>query len=92
MMLPCLSLFLVEKMRLSELFEEAQIVFKEEPHIVHAQFELGGAFNSDAEGESLVLGGIVPHRAQHIEMNHARAQNLDPSALLAHAASGAAAH
>src|ERR1035437_8587336 len=76
---------------LSKLLQEPHIALKEKLNIIHAVLQNGNPFHAHAEGESRNLRRIVVHESVHIRIDHAAAEQLDPSAGLAVAARTAVA-
>src|SRR4029434_193574 len=74
-----------------ELSQEAQVVLEEQPKIVDAVFEHRDALDPHAKRPAGDLLGVVADVPQYLRMHHARAQDLEPAALLAEPATGAAA-
>src|SRR5262245_63173088 len=75
----------------AELREEAQVVVEEESDVVDLVLEDGDALDAHPEGPARHLLGIVADVAQDVRVNHARAEDLDPSPVLAEATAAAAA-
>src|SRR5688572_24700897 len=65
--------------------QPAHIGLEERAQIRHAVFEHGDTIDAHAPGEALVLVRIEPAIAQHIRVDHAAAQNLEPVGALAEA-------
>src|SRR5580692_4990511 len=76
---------------LRELFQKLQIVLEEQAQIIDPVTQHGHAVDAHAEGVTLPDLGIDARSVQHIGMNHAAAQNLKPSSVLAYAAAFAVA-
>src|SRR5579864_8654465 len=72
-------------------FQESHVVAEEVADVRDAVLEHRDALGTHAEGEAAHPGRIVPARPQHPGMDHAGAQDLEPAALLAQHAAGAAA-
>src|ERR1039458_4481724 len=60
-------------------------------HVVNPELEQTRALDAHAEGEALVLVGIVLDRAHHVGVDHSAAEHFGPSGMLADRASGAVA-
>src|SRR5438132_8863421 len=69
-----------------ELPEEAEIVVVEEPEVGEAVAQERQPIGAHAEGEAAHRLGIVAASAQHVRMDHAGAQDLEPAATAADAA------
>src|SRR5439155_2154810 len=69
-----------------ELPEEAEIVVVEEPEVGEAVAQERQPIGAHAEGEAAHHLGIVAAGAQHVRMDHAGAQDLEPAAAAADAA------
>src|SRR5437867_698276 len=74
-----------------ELAQEAQIVLEEETDVVDAVLEHGDALDAHPEGPTGDFFGIVADVPQHLRVDHARAEDLEPTGLLAHATAVATA-
>ena len=74
-----------------ELFEEAGVVFGEHAQVAHTVFEVGDALYTHTECVAGVDLAVYAARLEDIGVDHATSQNLDPSCVLAEAASLAAA-
>src|SRR5262247_420140 len=74
-----------------ELKQEAHVVLEEQTDVVDLVLEDGHPLHAHAEGPARNLLGIVAHVAQDVGMHHARAQDLDPTSVLAEPAARAAA-
>ena len=72
--------------------QETDVVVVEQAHVGDAPRQHRGALDAHAEGEARVALGVDPAVAQHLGMDHAAAEELEPAAVFAHAAAGAAAH
>jgi len=71
---------------LPKLLQEPDIALKEELQIIQAVFEHGDSIDAHAEGEAGNLLGIIAvvlHKLEDIGIDHATAENFDPSTLLA---------
>ena len=66
-----------------ELAEEAHVVFEIEPQVAHAVFEHGDTFDAHAEGEARIFLRIDAVGLQYVGVDHAAAQNLQPTRALA---------
>src|SRR5690606_10956005 len=62
-----------------ELPEEPQVVVKERAQVVHAVAQHRQPLHAHAEGEAGVALGVDADRAQHVRMDHAAAQHLEPA-------------
>src|ERR1019366_9831062 len=76
---------------LSKLLQEPHIALKEKLNIIHAILQNRNPLHAHAERKPRNLRRIVVHEAVHIRIDHAAAQQLNPSAGLAVAAGTAAA-
>src|SRR5262249_60335732 len=74
-----------------ELSKDAQVVAEERPETVDAVLEHRDALDPHAERPARALLGVVADVPQDLRMHHARAEDLEPAALLAEPAAGAAA-
>ena len=74
-----------------ELAEETDVVLEVEADVVGGVFEHGHALNAEAEGEAAVFFAVDAAVVEHIGIDHAAAENLDPAGVLAEVAAGAAA-
>src|SRR5581483_6410045 len=77
--------------RSDELRQEAQIALVEQAQVVDAVAEHRQPVGSEAEGEADVAFGIDAAVREHVGMRLARAGDLEPARLSAHAAARAAA-
>src|SRR5882724_10495459 len=68
---------------LSKLFQEPNVAVEEQLNVVHSVFQNRDAVCAHAEGKAADLLGIVIHKSVHVGIDHAAAQNFDPSGLLA---------
>src|SRR6266404_601469 len=68
---------------LSKLLQKPYITLKEQLNIIHTVLQNRNPFHAHAEGKSRNLCRIVIHKAVHIRIDHAAAQQLNPSAGLA---------
>src|SRR6185437_14572518 len=66
-----------------ELAQEAQIVLKKELHVVNAVFELRETVNAKAKRVPGKSAGVVIYKAVHRRIDHARAEKLNPTRMLA---------
>src|ERR1017187_1789176 len=71
---------------LSKLLQEPHIALEEQLNIIHAILQNRNPLHAHAERESRNLRRVVIDEAVHIRIDHAAAQQLDPSAGLAVAA------
>src|SRR5690606_12860628 len=76
----------------SKLTQEAEIVVEKQPNVVDAVAEHRDALDAHAEREARPPLRIVADVEQHLRMDHAGAQNLQPAFVAADAAAGAVAH
>src|SRR5947209_19099740 len=60
------------------MLQPTHVRFEELTQIRHPVFQHGDAVDAHAPGEALILLGIEPAIAQHVGMDHAAAQNLQP--------------
>src|SRR5450631_2635474 len=67
-----------------ELAQEAQVVFIEQPQIVHSVAQHGQAVRAHAEGEALIALRIDAHRLQHVGVDLTGAGDLEPAVAEAH--------
>ena len=74
-----------------ELLEELQIVLEHQTNVVDAILQHGDTLDADAEGKAGVLIRIDVAVFQHLAVNNAAAQNLDPAGVLAQGAALAVA-
>src|SRR4030095_10890551 len=74
-----------------ELPQEAQVVVEKQTDVVDAVLEDRDPVDAHAEGPAGDLFRVVAAVAQHLGMDHARAQDLQPPRLLAHPTPRAAA-
>src|SRR3569833_853395 len=65
--------------------DPAQIAVEEVAQVRQAVFEHGDAVESHAPGEALIFVGVDAAVAQHIGVDHAAAENLQPVLALAEA-------
>src|SRR6202795_1401501 len=77
---------------LPKLLQKPNITLKEQLNIIHAVLQNRNPFHAHAEGKSRNFCRIVIHEAVHIRIDHAAAQQLNPSAGLAVAARSAVAY
>src|SRR5690606_20318012 len=71
-----------------ELPQKAHVVLVEHPQVGHAVLEEGNALDPHAEGEALDPLGVVAavlHEPEHVRVDHARTEDLDPARALADA-------
>src|SRR5207302_1673722 len=76
---------------LQKLLQKSHIALKEQLQIIKPVFQHSDAVHAHAEGEAGNLYGIVAvmlHELEHVGINHAAAENFDPSGLLARTARG----
>src|ERR1017187_1387628 len=71
---------------LAKLLQEPYIPLEEQLNIIHAVLQNRDSFHAHAEGESGNFGCFVTDEAIHIRIDHAAAQQFNPSAGLAVAA------
>ena len=69
-----------------ELLEELQIILEHQTNVVDAVLQHGDTLDADAEGEAGVLIRIDVAVFQHLAVDNAAAQNLDPAGVLAQGA------
>src|SRR3954454_7954227 len=77
-----------------ELLQEAQVVLVEHPQVGDAVLEEGDPLDPHAEGEALHALGVVAvlgDVAEHVRVDHAGAEDLDPTRALAQRAARAVA-
>ncbi len=70
-------------MALSKLLQKPHVPIEEQLNVIHALLQNRDAVHAHAEGEAGDLFRIVTHKAEHIRVHHAAAQQFDPAALLA---------
>src|SRR5262245_35441591 len=68
-----------------KLSQEAEVVLEEEADVVDAVLQHGHALHAHAEGPPRDLFRVVADVAEDLGMDHARAEDLQPSRLLADA-------
>src|SRR5262252_6255141 len=66
-----------------ELPEEAEVVLEEQTDVVDPVLEHGHTLDAHAEGPARDLFRVVADIAKHLRVHHPRAQDLEPSRLLA---------
>ena len=66
-----------------ELLQEAHIVLKEEPEVIHPVAEHGYTLYPHAEGETTILTGVDSAGLKHIRVYHAAPEDLQPTRMLA---------
>ena len=66
-----------------ELFEEAQVVFREHTQILNLIFEVCDSLHAHAEGVSLVGFAVNSVEFENIWMNHAASEDFNPARVLA---------
>src|SRR5690348_4761570 len=66
---------------LRELLEEAQVVLEERAQVRNAITQHGKALDAEAEGEAGVALRVDAAILQHVRMDHAAAEHLEPTAL-----------
>ncbi len=76
----------------AKLTQEAQVVLEEQPQILDAVLQHRDPLDAHAERPARHFLGVVADVAQHVRVDHARAEDLQPSRLLAQAAAVADAH
>src|SRR5436305_871851 len=79
---------------LSKLLQKPDVALIKQLNIVDSIFQHRDSFYAHAEGESADLAGVVAvafYELEHIGVDHAAAQQLDPAAHLAQAAAFSAA-
>lgn len=59
--------------------QPAQVALEERPQIRNPVFQHRDPVDTHAEGEALPLGGVDPPRLQHLGMDHAGAEDLQPA-------------
>ena len=70
-----------------KLFQETNIVFREESEVFYLIFQIGNALYAHAKCVTLVFLRIDAVSFKHIRMHHSASKNLKPSRTFAHAAS-----
>src|SRR5437588_2378155 len=76
-----------------ELLQKSHVALKEQLDVVNPVFQHGDALHAHTEGEAAYVRGIIAvvlHELENVRVNHAAAQDFDPSAHLAQAATAAA--
>ena len=76
---------------LSELFQETDVVFVQQSHVVNLIFQKCDTLQTYAESKAGVLFGIDAAHFKYMGMNHTAAEDLNPAAALAETAAGSAA-
>ena len=84
--------FLCYKFGQSELFQETNVVFIKQSHVVDAVFTHSNALNTDSEGKTAVNFGIYAAAGEHVGVNHTCSEHFDPALTLAQTAALASAH
>ena len=74
-----------------ELLEELQVVLKHQADVVDAVLQHGDALDANAEGEAGILIRVNVAVLQHLAVDDAAAQHLDPAGVLAQGAALAVA-
>lgn len=74
-----------------ELAQEADIILREETQVLHLVLEVGDSLDTHSERVAGIYLRIYAAGLEHIRVNHAAAENLDPACSLAECASLAAA-
>lgn len=69
-----------------KLFQKPHITALQKSHIFNPVFEHDEAGESKSKGKPLIFFGINFSFFEHIGVNHARAENLQPAGMLAHPA------
>ena len=69
-------------MRGLELLKETTVVFGEHSEVVDLIFEVGDALHTHSEGETAVDFRVDAARVEHIGIDHAASENLDPAGSL----------
>src|ERR1019366_3766161 len=72
--------------------EETDVIVIEEAHVGDTPREHRRAFDAHAEGETRIALGVDATVTEHLRVDHAAAQELEPDAVFADAAAGAATH
>src|SRR5512135_1109840 len=67
-----------------KLFQELQIIFKEQSEIIYAVAQHGQAFHAHTEGETDVFFAVDADMLEYVRMHHAAAADLEPAAFPAH--------
>ena len=75
-----------------KLLEKTNVAFIKQSDVINAVLEHRYALGSHAESEARDALGVVPNGAKHVGMHHSGAEDFNPAALLAHAASCAGAY
>src|SRR5947207_6641742 len=68
---------------LSKLFQEPHVPIKEQLNIIHSVLQDCDAVCAHPEGEAADFPGVVINKSVHVRIDHAAAQNLNPSCLFA---------
>ena len=71
--------------------QEADVVLGIEAKVIDAVFKLTDAFDPHSEGEAGIFAAVDPEVVEHFGMDHAAAEDLNPSGMFADAAAYAAA-
>ena len=74
-----------------ELAEEASVVLREHTQVAHLILQVGDALHTETEGIAAIHLAVYAAKLKHIGVDHAAAQYLHPSCVLAEAAAYAAA-
>src|SRR5713226_1551225 len=88
----CEHLTTNDRRLLPKLLQEPHIALEEKLNIIHAVLQNRNPFHAHAEGKSRNFCRIVIYKPIHIRIDHAAAQQFNPTAGLAVAARSAVAH
>src|SRR3982751_4583934 len=71
--------------------EESYVILRGQPEVVDPVFQLTDTFNTHTECEAGVFVGVDAEVLQHFRMDHAAAQDLNPSRMFTNVAAAASA-
>src|ERR1035438_8088745 len=80
-----------KRKKLLKLFQKSYIALKEQLNVIYSVFQNCDAFYAHAEGEAGNFCRVVIYKAEDVGVDHAAAEEFDPSAGLAVAAGSAVA-
>ena len=78
-------------MRGSKFTEEASVILREHSQVLYLIFKIGYALNTHTQCESRIFLGVYAASIEHIRIDHAASENLNPTGVLAERAAFAAA-
>ncbi len=67
-------------MVLIKLLQKSDVTLVEQLNVVNSIFQNGNSLHSHAESESRKLGRVIIHETEYIGIDHAAAEQLNPSA------------